>query len=250
MDKNAEGGAWTNHLFEVAPSRSVKSPWSVFALAPGPEWLSVFWLGSRGSMQLREWRPDPGGRNSFWQPSRSLNVAATAIRADTAVVGFCQDFNTFDIFWVDQAGILRHGAQTPASAWSEQAFALSANVAAGSDLAVCYVSQRELALCYVLNSGALQSAVYTNSGGGWTFNRFEALPQTNGLKALPGYQLAAANQGFGHADLAFVQEDLSLHHDFRDQTSFQRSSQTVSRSNNQNWETTTIAASGSVRSKP
>ena len=250
MDKNADGGAWTNHLFEVAPSGSVKSPWSVFALAPGPEWLSVFWLGSSATMQQREWRPDLGGRNSSWQPSISLNVAATAIRGDTAIVGFCQDFNTFDVFWVDQAGNLRHGAQTPASAWSEQAFGLSANVGARSDLAVCYASQRELALCYVLDSGALQSAVYTNSGSGWTFNRFEALPQTNGLKALPGYQLAAATQEFGHADLAFVQEDLSLQHDFRDQTSFQRPSQTVSRSNNQNWEITTIAASGWVRSKP
>jgi hypothetical protein len=249
MDNNVEGGTWTNHLFEVASSGSVKSPWSVSAVALGPEWLSIFWLGGNASIQQREWRPDPGGRNSKWQAVISLNVPATSIRGDTAIVGFCQDFNTFDVFWVDQTGDLRHGAQTPASAWSEQAATQSANVAKGSDLALCYVSGSELALCYGHNSGAMQAAIYTNSGIGWRFARFEALPQTSGPKALPKYQLAAANQDFGHADIAFVQDDLSLHHVFRDRQEFRRLLRTISRSNNQNWQIATIASAGLVRSK-
>ena len=233
MDNYADGGAWTNHLFQIAPTGSVKSPWSVFALAPGPNLLNVYWIRSDDTIWLTEWRPDANGRDSKWQASKSL---ASSAHHDTAIVGFCQDFQTFDVFWVDQFGRLRHGAQTPLTPWSEQAVAEYANVTAASDLALCYVSERELAVCYVLSSGALQAAIYSNSGSGWNFSHFDPLPQSSALKALPGYQLAAATQEFGHADLAFVQEDFSLHH--------------ASRASNGVWRTDIeIASGGLVRSK-
>src|SRR5262245_61645992 len=118
MDKFVNGGAWKGNLFQVAPTGSVVSPWSVFALAPSPESLHVFWIGRDRSLWSRVWRIVR--RTPVWQPSRSL-FSVTDVRLDSAITGVCEDVDTIDLFWIGPDDDIRHARQTPVWDWTQAA---------------------------------------------------------------------------------------------------------------------------------
>lgn len=239
MDKYADNGTWANHLFHVAPVRSVASPWGVFALAPNPESLHVFWVSKLDrSLWTRVWRLE--GRAPRWLRARSL-FPAEDIRRDTAIAGVSVDVNRIDLFWIDQSGDIRHAREDPTWNWL-QISTTPASAAPGTDLSLTHLDERQMRLFFVDASGSMQSATYATSA---SFVGLEIIPVPS--STLLGYTLPTADQGFGHADVAFVQPDYSVGQAFRDDGPFEDGGIAMARSSSTAWQYKPVAQQNTVR---
>ena len=248
MDANVDEGSWELHLFEVAGPGSVELPWSVFALAPNPECLHVFWIEQAShNLWTRVWRLIR--RVADWRPAQSL-FAATEIRPDSPITGVCVDIDVLDLFWIDHAGGVRNAKLTPTSAW-RQVSTLAASAARGTDLSLSLFSDTELHLFFIDAGGVVRSPLYALAGTEWAFSSWQSIPTSLAAPGIPNYAIATADQAFGHTDVAFVQNDLSLGYASRDSVPFERITgpltTRVSRSASLDWHFAEIMPNGIVR---
>lgn len=245
MDRYAEDGSWNNHLFTIAALGQVATPWSVFALAPSPERLEVFWIGATdGALWRRLWWLDR--RVPTWFPAAALFQRGD-VRPDSAIVGISRDVNHVDLFWIDNRGDIRHAHESPDNpmfplgAW-QQGSSHPATAAPGTDLSLSQVDDRQLRLFVLDAGGTIQSLTYSVQQA--SVLGVDSLP--NSATALRGRAIATADQPFGHVDVAFVRRDLSVGHQFRDDAMFARGNDIRPRSTSTGWQSGDAALPGTA----
>jgi hypothetical protein len=211
-DSYAENGAWTNHLFTLAPAGTCVNPWSLAAVAAMPEELNVFWVGRDGGIWFTAFYIGADRRQRWSLPS--LVVPSTSVDRRTAIGAACKDLGEIDILWQassQQLNRAHRGTQIWNSPWTQPiSVSDSEDIAPGSDIAVVAQDAWRFDVFWCSSSQDLMtvSGIRQPSGGPWSAPG-RAVP-TSGKKLAPGYQIGARSRTPGYVDVSFVHDDLTV----------------------------------------